>query len=356
MKAKYEPRIDLKDRTLLEHAIPLVSPFVIFIDPSDACNFKCRFCPTSDRSLMKSVGRPWKQLSFDLFKKIVRDMGSFDEPVKVLRLYKDGEPLLNKKLPDMIRYAKDAGVALRVDTTTNASLLTKTNAKNLVDAGLDRINISIYGTSNAHYENFSGVSRQFEAVLANVKSFYEVRGDCEMLVKINGDSLSEIEKEQFLVEFGDFTDKIYIEHTMSCWPEFKLRGVEVNPDVGLYGQEIKEIDTCPYPFYSMAVNSDGLVSTCFLDWGRKLVIGNVESESIVGIWKGQPMRQYQKMFLEGHRKQHPVCGNCGQMSHGSPDNIDEYASRILRELNECGYFDDIEDSPGMTPGLIASSK
>ena len=120
MKAEYSPRIDLKNRTRLETVIPLDTPFVIFVDPSDACNFKCRFCPTSDRDLMKKVGRPWKQMSFELFKKIAKDMTGFPKKVEVLRLYKDGEPLINKHLADMIKFAKDIGASKRIDTTTNS--------------------------------------------------------------------------------------------------------------------------------------------------------------------------------------------------------------------------------------------
>lgn len=343
MKAKYEPRIDLVNRTPLETVIPLETPFVIFVDPSDACNFKCRFCPTSDRDLMKSVGRPWKQMSFDLFKKIADDMTEFSGQVEVLRMYKDGEPLLNKRLADMIKYAKDVGASKRIDTTTNASLLTKDKGREIADAGLDRINISIYGVSNEHYTNFSGVKVEFERVLANVREFYEVRGECEMLVKINGDTLSDIEKQMFLDQFGDYSDKIYIEHTMSCWPDFKLNGVEINANMGIYGQEIKEINACPYPFYAMAVNSDGLVSICFLDWSRKLCIGDANDISLLKIWTGKKMRAYQKMFLEGRRKEHPVCGNCGQMTHGSPDNIDQFREDLLSKLNDIGYFTDVEE-------------
>ena len=339
MKAKYEPRIDLVNRTSLETVIPLDTPFVVFVDPSDACNFKCRFCPTSDRDLMKSVGRPWKQMSFDLFKKIADDMTEFPGQVEVLRLYKDGEPLINKRLADMIKYAKDVGASKRIDMTTNAALLTKDKGKEIVNAGLDRINISIYGVSNEHYKDFSGVKLEFERVLANVRDFYEIRGNCEMLVKINGDTLTEREKEIFLEEFGDYSDKIYIEHIMSCWPEFQLRGVEVNAQKGLYGQEIKEVNTCPYPFYGLAINSDGLVSVCFMDWGRKLIIGDVNKETVQQVWSGKKMRSFQKMFLEGRRKDHPVCGSCGQMTHGNPDNIDAYSLDLLNGMKASGYFD-----------------
>lgn len=343
MKAKYEPRIDLINRTRLETVIPLDTPFVIFVDPSDACNFKCRFCPTSDRNLMTEVGRPWKQMSFDLFTKITDDMTKFPGKVEVLRLYKDGEPLLNKRLPDMIKYAKDVGAAKRIDTTTNAALLTKEKGKAIADAGLDRINISIYGVTNEHYTNFSGVKLEFERVLANVMEFYEVRGKCETLVKINGDTLTHNEKEMFLDQFGNFADKIHIEHIMSCWPEFELRGVEVNQSKGIYGQEIKEVDTCPYPFYSFSINSDGLVSVCFLDWAKKMIVGDANTSSVTEIWNGNLMKSYRKMFLDGNRKKHPVCSNCGQMTHGLPDNIDSYRDNIIVGLTEAGYFDGVDD-------------
>ena len=341
MKAKYEPRIDLKNRTRLETVIPLDTPITIFVDPSDACNFKCKFCPTSDRDLMKSVGRPWRQLSFDLFKKIANDATKFPGKVEVLRLYKDGEPLLNKNLPQMIKYAKDVGASKRIDTTTNAALLDERRGKELAEAGLDRINISVYGVSNEHYRNFSSAKIEFERILANVRNFYEVRKQCEVLVKINGDTLTEEEKQLFLDYFGDFADKIHIEHIMSCWPEFELKGVEANKEKGIYGQEIKEIDACPYPFYSFSVNSDGKVSLCFLDWGRNLVIGDVNNSSLSEIWNSMEMRSYRKMFLEGRRKNSPVCGSCGQMTHGMPDDIDPFKKSLLEKLNQQGYFDGV---------------
>lgn len=339
MKAEYAPRIDLLNRTNLETVIPLATPYVIFVDPSDACNFKCRFCPTSDRELMNEVGRPLKTMKFELFKKIVDDICEFPEPIRVLRLYKDGEPLINKHLADMIKYAKDKGCADRIDTTTNASLLTEKRGKELADAGLDRINISIYGVTDEHYKNFSDVKLEMKRVVDNVKAFYENRKGCEMLVKINGDTLTEDDKNLFLELFGDYTDKIYIEHIMSCWPNFELNGVSVNQEFGLYGQEIKEIDVCPYVFYSFAINSDGKTSLCFLDWSKGLSIGDVHNSSVKEIWNGLALRNYQKMFLEGRRKQHPICGNCGQMSHGQPDNIDNSKEELLNKLHTIGYFE-----------------
>ena len=322
MKAKYEPRIDLENRTKLEQVIPLSTPFIVFADPSDACNFKCGFCPTSDRALMRSVERPWKQMQFETFKKIADDLTQFPSKVKVLRLYKDGEPLLNRRLVDMIKYAKEVGAAERIDTT---------------------INISIYGVNSEQYQTFSGVKIDFQKVLANVRNFYDIRGNCEMLVKISGDTLSEDEKSQFLEYFGDYTDKIHIEHVMSCWPEFEVKGVAVNQEKGIYGQDIKEADACSYPFYSISINSDGAVSVCFLDWSHKMIVGDVLKQSVQSIWEGKEMRAYRKMFLQGDRKKHSVCGGCGQMTHGMPDNIDSFKDDLLNKLTSEGYFTGVED-------------
>ena len=79
----------------------------------------------------------------DGYKKIIDDICKFEKPIKVLRLYKDGEPLLNPHFADMIRYAKEKKCAERIDTTTNASLLNPKISLEIIEAGLDRINISI---------------------------------------------------------------------------------------------------------------------------------------------------------------------------------------------------------------------
>ena len=333
MKAKIKPRIDLENRTKLETVIPLSVPFIINVDPSDACNFQCKFCPTGDRELIKQTpGRSHGIMNFELYKKIIDDICEFEKPIKVLRLYKDGEPLLNPRLADMIRYAKGKRCAERIDTTTNASLLNPQKNREIIEAGLDRINISIEGMNASQYWEFSKSRIDFEKLVENIRHLYENKKQCEIIVKINGDVLSEEDKKRFYEIFGDIADGVYIEHIMSCWPEFELRGVEVNKEFGIYGQEIKEVQVCPYLFYSFSINSDGSASVCFLDWSRKLIIGDVKIESVKDIWLGQRLKEYQKMFLMKKRKSHPVCCNCGQMSHGQPDDIDAYAEILLQRL------------------------
>jgi len=142
--------------------------------------------------------------------------------------------------------------------------------------------------------------------------------------------LLKIKKTDFINTFGPIADGIWIESVMSCWPEFELRdGVTVNQERGIYGQEIEDQEVCPYPFYSISVNSDGLVSLCFIDWAKKLVIGDLNKESILGVWNGDKLKEYRLMFLNKARSTNPTCANCGQLSHGCVDNIDNYAKNLI---------------------------
>ena len=327
-------RIDLKNRTKLETVIPLQTPFIINVDPADSCNFSCSFCPTGDRQLMKDVGRPFKTMDFDIYKKIIDDIKEFSVPLKVLRLYKDGEPLLNKNFAKMIKYAKDSGNILKIDTTTNASLLNPKRNLEIIEAGLDKINISVEGVNAEQYMKFSKYKIDFDKFVENIKHFYNNKKQCEVVIKINGDTLSEDDKKFFIETFKDIADGVYIEHIMSCWPEFELRdGLEVNQDHGIYGQEIKEVSVCSYVFYSFSLNSDGQASLCFLDWSKKLLIGDVRIQSVKDIWQGDKLKEYQKMFLRGERKNHQVCKDCGQMSHGLPDDVDKFSVELLKKLD-----------------------
>ncbi|MBH0183301.1 MAG: radical SAM protein, partial [Nitrospira sp.] len=155
MKAQIKPRINLENRTPLQDVIPLETPFIVFIDPSSSCNFQCTFCPTGDRDLIKETGRFQGVMNFDLYRKLIDDLASFPQSIKVLRLYKDGEPLLNKRLADMIAYAKRSGHVPYIDTTTNGALIDPSRMGPLIEAGLDKVNISVYGMRPEQYSTFT---------------------------------------------------------------------------------------------------------------------------------------------------------------------------------------------------------
>lgn len=331
---KVKPRID-PQRTNLADVAPLQAPYVVFVDPSSACNFKCTFCPTGDRELIKATGRYQGNLSLSNFEKVIADLTEFEKPLKVLRLYKDGEPLLNKNLPAMIRMARSAGVAETIDTTTNGFLLNGYLGEQLVDAGLDRINISVDGLNEEQFWKFAKAKVDFPKFLQNLRDFYSVKGGCEVVVKTTAEIIGSDSQDMFYELFGDCCDRIFVENTSPCWPDFDVeQRMDLAITTGLYGNPIEDVRVCSYLFYSISVNSDLSVSACFVDWSRGLKVGSLHERSLKQIWSGAEMQAHRYAHLRGQRNAHSICGKCQQITHCKADNIDADAQRILLALEQ----------------------
>ncbi len=286
-------------------------------------------------------------MKFEIFQKVVDDLGEFDRPIKVLRMYKDGEPFLNKRLADMVAYARRAKYIESIDTTTNGTFLSPERVAPVLEAGIDKIHISVDGMTEETYQRFTGFKFDFRKFVENVKWLYANKGRCEVVIKIPSELVTEAERRQFFDTFGDYCDRIFVENFAPCWPEFdveKYTGVKITK--GIYQQEVSATDTCPYIFYSYSVNSDGQVSSCFLDWGRKLVIGDVRRQSMKQIWKSERMNALRLQHLQGRRQENSVCGNCGQLSHCLPDNIDPYRPMLLEKFTRLVPIDPNAPAPG----------
>jgi radical SAM protein with 4Fe4S-binding SPASM domain len=222
-----------------------------------------------------------------------------------------------------------------IDTTTNGSLITPERLRPVLNAGIDKINVSVDGMNEDTYAKFTGYKFDFARFVENVKWLYENRGSCEISVKIPTELLGEAERQKFFDTFGDYADRIFVENFAPCWPNFDVEGhTGVQISRGIYQQEIGGTDVCPYIFYGCSVNADGLVSSCFLDWQRKLIIGDVRYHGLKEIWNSDKMNALRLQHLEGRRRENSVCGNCGQLSHCLPDNIDIHREMLLEKFKE----------------------
>jgi len=332
MKAKKSSRIYMEDRTKLETVIPLEQPFVVFVDPASICNFQCQFCANGDRDLIAKTGRTQGVMNIDLFKKLVDELAALPIKTKVLRLYKEGEPLMNPKLPEMISYAKQSGTFESIDFTSNGSLLTPEKSRALVEAGLDRINISVEALSSEKYKSIANVNLNFDQYVENIKYFYENRKQCTVFIKTIGNYLAKEEEQFFYDTFGNISDLIAVENLAPCWPAYDMSAFEEDFKCGIYGQEKKSVEVCPYLFYTITVNVDGSVSACYLDWEHKLIVGNITDNSFIDIWQGNNMQELRKIHLRKKRGENAVCHNCGQLTYGAPDNIDQFAGVLLEKI------------------------
>lgn len=334
MKAKVESKLNVEDRTALQTVIPLQTPYLIYLDPSSACNFQCKFCPTGHASLVKGADYKRSILDFDLFVRIIDSLAEFDKPIRVLRMNKIGEPLLNKNIAKMIAYAKASGYVEYIDFATNGSLLNNDLALDLIDAGVDRINISIEGVTNDQYKKTCNVTIDFDDLVNRVKWLFDNKKQCEVTVKIPKNYLSDEDELIFYNAFGNYCDKIFVENLSPIWPEFDMQeyaGVE-DSEESQYGQELFEKEVCTFIFYSMAINADGTVSACCPDWAQKLQVGDVRSQSLKQIWNSKEFNDLRIEHLKGKRFENKVCSNCGHIKYCQVDTIDKYKDAILKKI------------------------
>ncbi len=332
--------------TPLHKILPLPLPESMHIDPVNACNFRCAFCPTGDNHLLASVRRPTGVMDFDLFTRIIDDLAgmvrSSGRKLWTLHLYKDGEPLLNRRLCEMAAYAKRAGVADLVATTTNASLLTEDISRELIRSGCDQIRISVIHVGSDRYRELTRTYSDYERIRSNVAYLYEEkkrqRRSLRVLVKINDTGLTEDERAKFREDFGPISDELRIDSLMgwslSDTKDFTL-GVPVSS--GMDGvSPLRDRRVCPEPFSRLAVNFDGQVSVCCVDWSFGTIVGDLRRESLAEVWNGERLRRFRLAHLEGRRGEIPACANCQYLLGEAPErDLDEHAEALI-PLYEAG--------------------
>ncbi len=329
----YRARDD--DRPLADF-LPLGTPFGILIDPCNACNFACTFCPTGDSDLLKSVGRTKGIMRLSLFEKIIDDISVFPDKIKRLHLYKDGEPFINKQLERMIGFAVEKDVAESVETTTNGALINGDRAAKIVESGLHKIRISVEHVDDAGYERITQRPISYDDIRRNVERLYAEKerrnSPLHIHAKIVDAGLSDEDKAKFLRDFGPISDSTNIDGLMG-WDGQRDWTLGQDLQTGMDGQTPlrAERTVCPEPFKSMSINFDGRVSVCCVDWSMGTVVGDTSTESVVDIWNGPRMRAFRLTHLRGRRATIPACARC-QYVHGirQSSDLDQVADDLLR--------------------------
>lgn len=326
--AKVRPQFN-QSRQDLAALSPLQSPLVVYVETSSFCNLECRFCPQhiSPESLNK------QNMSLDLFKKLITDMNEFSPKPKLIRFCGLGDPLFNKEFLQMVKFARQANVADKLELITNGLLLSDLLIKELPKL-LDRIIVSIEGLDNDDYENFTLRRIHFDTLVDKLSKIGRQKNKRAVLhTKIHNSAVqTEERKELFFKLFSKVADEIYIENLVNLWPEVESNlGYESGHrfDSGA----LNKVRVCPQIFKSMQINADGRVIPCCIDWKGLNIIGDINNESIHEIWHGNKLRALRIKHLQGKRHEFSPCNGCEMNEYSERDNLDNHADQILDRLS-----------------------
>lgn len=247
----------------------------VFIQTKTTCNSRCLICPYKDTYL----GKPVKEMSGQLYKKILIDLGKDYEGE--IGLYFQYEPLTDMRLPGLIAGAKLMCPKAKVIISTNAGLLNKEWRDNLIDDdghGLDAVYFNILGGTKQTYEKMMPPLK-WETMLENVREFAKVfKGD--MFVNFVKTDENQAEVENLRKELPGSVGIVD-----QYWASDRGGTVKINKPSGAYTRFVKSDKECIPLRDRLYIYYDGKVPLCCQCWRREVIIGDVNKENLWDIYK-----------------------------------------------------------------------
>ncbi len=276
-----ENRIQLYEHN--NNKFPL--PTEIEISESGTCNRKCSFCPRSAPDFEDKK----EFISEKLIIKVAKELNSLNY-AGVIRFSGFVEPMLDKKIYNHIRNFKFYLPDCRIEMVSNGDPLNAERLKKLFVNGLDKILISAYDGAE------------------DVKKFEEMVNKCEL----NSDQY--IIRDRSLPEEEDFGITLSNRSGMMENAEYKIAKLK-NP----------LNNPCYIPSYTLFFDYLGDVLICPHDWGKKIILGNLQKENLLDIWFKEKSMRIRKKLSNRDRK-------------FSPCNVCDVNGTLMGELNSKYYM------------------
>jgi radical SAM protein with 4Fe4S-binding SPASM domain len=278
-------------------------PLHLDIESTRKCNLLCPMCP---RTIKINRGEKLEEddIDFDLAKKVI-DEGAANGLYSIKFSYL-GEPLMNRRLPELIKYAKDKGI---IDTmfNTNATLLTEYMSRKLIKAGLDKLFISFDSPFKEKYNKIR-VGTDFDTVFNNVKRFVEIRNELGSLTPIVRVSMVVMKENKcdvldYIKLWKDVVDLIGFSYYVNP------QGMDKNDR---YAIELKAHKNfiCPQLYQRLFVHYNGKIGLCCVDYDAELNLGNAWKNNIKDVWLGEKLQNIRKLHNKGRWKEIELCKRC----------------------------------------------
>jgi len=142
-------------------------PSYIGLSVGTVCNFRCQQC-----DLWKVPTKPQEYLKTNQIKKILDDLGDWLGPFRLT--FTGAEPFLRKDILEIIKFASEKGIYIIL--TTNAWLIGRNLAKEIIDSGLDLVNISLDGAQATTHDSLRRKGGSFKKIMAALENLKKARG------------------------------------------------------------------------------------------------------------------------------------------------------------------------------------
>lgn len=290
-------------------------PFSVSFEPTTSCNLRCPECPSGLRSFSRPIG----MLEPSFFRKTIDELSKH---LFYLTFYFQGEPYLNKNFLEMVTYAKKKKIY--TSTSTNAHYFTDEVAKKTIESGLDRLIISIDGTTQETYQQYR-VGGQLSKVIEGAKLIVKWKKELQsttpfvifqfLVVKPNEhqiDDLKLLAKDIGVDEVILKTAQVYdYENGNELIPENEQYSRYRKNSDGTYSIKNSLENSCWKLWHSCVITWDGKVVPCCFDKDAQHQLGDLKTNTFNQIWNNDKYKNFRVKLVKG-RKEIDICTNCSE--------------------------------------------
>ncbi len=302
-------------------------PDRMYIESTNICNLGCIMCPTGRKEITRTNG----YMKWEVFKQIVDEMAPH---VRATTLHIWGEPLMHKRIYDMIAYCRENG--LRAEISTNATLLTEERSSKLLEAGLNVIYLCQDGIRPETYEAVR-VNADYEQTNDNIRRFVEMKvaGSYQTFVNVQIIEMESTrdETEEF-VEYWKDVPGIDLVHIKP----FDSWGDQIEEISALRLHEEKNLPqrfACPNLWYHVHIYWDGSIAMCDRDFNLDFDLDNViDEDGVVRVmqnWNGPRMQELRRLHLQGQIDDVIPCNTCSEWAWWKPQLFNSYGNRPVQD-------------------------
>jgi radical SAM protein with 4Fe4S-binding SPASM domain len=291
-------------------------PVSISFEPTTSCNLRCPECPSG----LRAFTRPTGMLDNRFFRQTIDEM---HRELLYLIFYFQGEPYLNPAFLDMVQYASSKKIYTA--TSTNAHYLTDENAKKTIESGLDRLIISIDGTTQEVYQQYR-VGGKLDKVLEGARNIVKWKKEMKsskpfvifqfLVVKPNEHQVEDVKKLAKEIGVDDVwfkTAQIYdyendpnqLIPTIDKFSRYRKNAG------GRFVPKNKMANHCWKLWHANVITWDGLVVPCCFDKDAQHQLGDLKMESFRETWNNENYRTFRKQLMNS-RKNIDICSNCSE--------------------------------------------
>lgn len=290
-------------------------PTSISLEPTTSCNLRCPECPSG----LRNFTRPTGMLDNEVYKKVIDELAP---RLSYLIFYFQGEPYLNPKFLEQVRYAH--GRKIYSATSTNAHYLNDKVARETVESGLDRLIISIDGTTQETYEQYR-VGGKLEKVIEGTKNIVKWKKELKsktphiifqyLVVKPNEHQLDDVKQlanELGVNEVAFKTAQIYeYENGSELIPTNEKYSRYRQLPNGKWAIKNKLVNHCWKMWHSCVITWDGKVVPCCFDKDAHYQLGEMKEQSFKNVWRGKAYQQFRQSLIKS-RSEIEMCRNCSE--------------------------------------------